>query len=168
MNEKKTNSLDADYTFTPLKLDKNAKMEIDYLKEEINSIKEINTKTKDYLLLEFRSKLDQYEYEQNNLLLETKEKLTVALHKKLNQLTNAKLQESNERAELMSSDLSEKIEGKITEKAKVAFCDKTLKPQVENIAWLENDIGKIRRQIELCNDKINLCKYIIRELELSK
>ena len=100
--------------------------------------------------------------------IETKEKLTVALHKKLNQLTNAKLQESNERAELMSSDLSEKIEGKITEKAKVAFCDKTLKPQVENIAWLENDIGKIRRQIELCNDKINLCKYIIRELELSK
>lgn len=100
--------------------------------------------------------------------IETKEKLTSALHKKLNALTEAKLKEATERAELMSGDFSDKIEGKVTEKAKVAFCDKTLKPQVENISWIENDIAKIKNQIGLCNDKISLCKYIIRELELNQ
>ena len=97
-----------------------------------------------------------------------KQQLTTALHKKLNQLTSLEIDEKTERADLMSSDLSDKIEGKITEKAKVAYCDKTLKPKIDSIEWLENDITKIKNQIGLCNDKISLYKYTIMELELSK
>ena len=98
--------------------------------------------------------------------IETKEKLTIALHKKLNQLTHLEINESSTRAELMTDDLTNKIEGKVTEKAKVAYCDKTLKPQITEIKWLKNDIAKIKNQIGLCDDKSNTYKYIIRELEL--
>ena len=99
--------------------------------------------------------------------VETKEKLTANLHKKLNKVTALKLEESTERANLMSSNLSDKIDGKVTEKAKVAYCDKVLKDKVHSIEWLENDIVKIKRRIDICEDKISAYKYMIRELELN-
>ena len=99
--------------------------------------------------------------------INNKEKYITALHKKLNELTDLKIKETNERAKLMSSNLSDKIEGKITEKAKVAYCDKILEEKTTTIKWLENDITKIKKQIELCDNKITLYKYHIKELELS-
>lgn len=99
--------------------------------------------------------------------VETKEKLTTNLHKKLNKVTALKLEESTERANLMSSNLSDKIDGKVTEKAKVAYCDKVLKDKVQSIEWLENDVAKIKRRINICDDKIGAYKYMIRELELN-
>lgn len=56
MNKKNSNLIDAKYTLNQLKLNTD---EINSLKEEINLIKEINSKTKDYLLLELQSKLSQ-------------------------------------------------------------------------------------------------------------
>ena len=95
-----------------------------------------------------------------------KEKYMTNLHIKLNKVTDLKIKEANERARLMSSNLSDKIEGKVTEKAKVAYCDKKLEGTVNTITWLENDITKIKKQMELCDNKISLYKYTIRELEL--
>lgn len=97
-----------------------------------------------------------------------KEKYTIALHKKLNKQTDLKIKESSERARLMSSNLTDKIEGKVTEKAKVAYCDKQLQKETTELKWLENDITKLKRQIELCNDKIACYKYIIKEMEITK
>jgi len=95
-----------------------------------------------------------------------KEKYTKELHTKLNEITHMKIAEANERAKLMSSNLSDKIEGKITEKAKVAYCDKQLEKQNNKIKWLDNDITKIKKRIELCNDKISCYKYMIKEMEI--
>lgn len=75
MNHNESNLNETNYTLNLSKLNKDTKNEISSLKEEINSIKEINEKTKDHLLLKLQSKLDEYKYEQNNLLLESKEKL---------------------------------------------------------------------------------------------
>ena len=98
--------------------------------------------------------------------IKNKEKLVKELHTKLDKLTDIELKEKEERANLLNSDLSDKIEGKITEKVKVAYCDKELKDKTDEITWLKNDISKIRKKIELCDDKIKLYKYIIREQEL--
>ena len=95
-----------------------------------------------------------------------KEKYTTQLHKKLNKITHLKITEASKRAKLMSSSLNDKIEGKVTEKAKVAYCDKTLEKYTNEINWLDNDITKIKKQIELCDDKISCYKYMIREQEL--
>ena len=96
-----------------------------------------------------------------------KEEYTNELHEKLNQVTHLKITEANERAKLMTSNLADKIEGKITEKAKVAYCDKQLEKQNNEIKWLENDITKIKKTIELCNDKISCYKYMIKEMEIN-
>lgn len=99
--------------------------------------------------------------------IEAKEKLTTNLNKKLNKVTALKLEETTERAKLMSSNLNDKIDGKVTEKAKVAYCDKVLNDKVQSIEWLENDIAKIKRRINICDDKISAFKYMIREKELN-
>lgn len=98
--------------------------------------------------------------------IEKKEKLNKKLDKKLVQIVQLKLDESNERAELMSSNLNDKIDGKVTEKAKVAYCDKVLKGKIKAIDWLENDVAKIKRMINICEEKISAYKYMIREKEL--
>ena len=98
--------------------------------------------------------------------IEKKEKLNKDLDNKLAQIVQLKLDESNKRAELMSGDLTNKIEGKVTEKAKVAYCDKILRGKIKAIEWLDNDVGKIKRMINLCDDKISAYKYMIREMEL--
>lgn len=97
-----------------------------------------------------------------------KENYVTVLHKKLNKQTNLKIKEATERAKLMSSNLTDKIEGKVTEKAKVAYCDKMLQKETTELKWLENDISKLKRQIELCNDKIACYKYTIKEMEITK
>lgn len=151
MNEKKTNSLDADYTFTPLKLDKNAKMEIDYLKEEINSIKEINTKTKDYLLLEFRSKLDQYEYEQNNLLLETKEKLISKLNEE-----NEYLKEQISDKEYINRLISEKKIKELEDESRKELTkkDNTIEESEIRISELTTNILELKHEKNRLNETL--------------
>ena len=78
--KKKSDSFNSNYTLNLLKLDADRKTEIEALKEEINSIKKINARDKDYLLLELQSKLDQFEYEQGNLLLESRQELIEKLN----------------------------------------------------------------------------------------
>ena len=98
--------------------------------------------------------------------IELKEKSVKALHRSLDELTNLELQEADKRTKLMNSDLTKVIDGKITEKAKVAYCDSQLKKETEQIAWLENDVAKLKRNIGLNDDKISCYKYMIREMEL--
>lgn len=97
--------------------------------------------------------------------LERKEKLVEKLHKKLDKLTDLEIKEKNERATIFSSDLSKKIEGRITDKAKVAYADKVLKEKLDLISWLKNDVAKLKRDIELVDDRITCYKYAIREGE---
>lgn len=94
-----------------------------------------------------------------------------ALNKKLTELVHQQvaleIKEANKRANLMNSDLSKVIDGKITEKAKVAYCDTVLKHEVNQIKHLKKDVATVKREIELVNDKISLVKYMIRELEIT-
>ena len=98
--------------------------------------------------------------------IELKEKSVEELHRSLDELTNLELEEADKRTKLMNSDLTKVIDGKITEKAKVAYCDSQLKKETEQIAWLKNDVSKLKKYIELHDDKISCYKYMIRELEL--
>ena len=76
----------------------------------------------------------------------------------LNQQVALEIKEANKRAELMNSDLSKVIDGKVTEKAKVAYCDTFLKSQVGQIKHLKKDVASVKREIDLVNDKISLYK----------
>ena len=99
-------------------------------------------------------------------ILDEKTKLTKELAEKLDKLTDLEIQEKSERTTLMNGDWTTKITGKVTEKAKASYCDEQLQDKTIEIKWLENDIGKLKRQIELCNDKLSILKYVIRESEL--
>ena len=95
-----------------------------------------------------------------------KEILNKRLTDLLNQQVALEIRESNKRASLMNSDLSEVIDGKITEKAKIAYCDTVLKNEVNKIKHLKKDVASVKREIELVNDRISLAKYTIRELQI--
>ena len=96
--------------------------------------------------------------------IQAKEKLVTELHKKLDELTDLKINKSKRENEILNdSEIGDKIEGKLTEKAKTNYCNQQLEETANEITWLENDISKIKRDIELCNDKISLYKYMIRE-----
>ena len=96
-----------------------------------------------------------------------KEKLVKELHKKLDQLTDMKISKSKRENEILNDPkIGDKIEGKLTEKAKTNYCNQQLEETTNEITWLENDISKIKKNIELCNDRISLYKYMIRESEL--
>lgn len=97
-----------------------------------------------------------------------KEKYINTLNNKLDEITELKITEANERTKLMTGNFTGKIEGKITEKAKVAYCDKKLEKQNNKIKWLETDINKLKKRIELCNDKISCYKYMIKEMEVQQ
>lgn len=96
--------------------------------------------------------------------IQAKEKLVTELHKKLDELTEMKINKSKRENEILNDpEIGDKIEGKLTEKAKTNYCNQQLEETTNEITWLENDISKIKRDIELCNDKISLYKYMIRE-----
>lgn len=99
--------------------------------------------------------------------IESKEKLVTELNKKRKQLLDLQLNYASERNKILTTtDWEEKIVGKVTDKAKNAYADDQLQEKDTEIKWLENDISIIRKNIELCNDKISLYKYMIRELEI--
>ena len=81
------------------------------------------------------------------------------------QLVALEIKETNKRAELMNK-LTNSGE-KMTEKVKVAKCDAELKSEIGQIAHLKNDINSLKREIDLCNDKLSLHRNIIRELQLT-
>lgn len=83
-----------------------------------------------------------------------------------NQLVALEIRERNKRAEILEQ-LSNNGE-KLTEKVKTAKADKILKSELGQITHLKNQIGNLRREIEVCNDKISLARNIIRELEITK
>lgn len=90
--------------------------------------------------------------------------------KKLNELCNQlvalEIRERNKRAEILE-ELTNSGE-KMTEKVKVAKADKILKSEMGKISHLKNQIATLKREIDLCNDKISLARNIIRELEITK
>lgn len=151
MNEKKTNSIDTNHTSNPLKPDKNAKMEIDYLKEEINSIKEINTKTKDYLLLEFQSKLDQYEYKQNNLLLKTKEKLISKLNDE-NEYLKKQISDKEYLNRLISEKKIKELEDE--SRKKLTKKDNTIEESEIKISELTTNILELKHEKNRLNETL--------------
>lgn len=100
--------------------------------------------------------------------IENKEKLVIELHGKLDELTDLKMKTAAEKNNILTDpNIGDKMEGvKVTEKSKLAFCDKQLSKSNDKIKWLENDISKIKRNIELCDNRITLYRYMIREMEL--
>lgn len=83
-----------------------------------------------------------------------------------NQLVALEIKERNARAKILE-DLTNSGE-KLTEKVKTAKADKLLKSELGKIAHLKNQISNLRREIEVCNDRISLARNIIRELEITK
>lgn len=98
--------------------------------------------------------------------INNKEKLVKDLHKNLDELTDMEINKSKRENEILNDPkIGDKIEGKLTEKAKTNYCNQQLEETNIKITWLKNDISKIKRDIELCNDLISLYKYMIRESE---
>lgn len=98
--------------------------------------------------------------------IDKKEQLTKKLNSLIDQCTALEIKERNKRASLMEELTNSGV--KMTEKVKVAKCDKALKSEMGQLAHLKKDIGKVRRDIEICNDRISLARNVIRELEITK
>ena len=81
------------------------------------------------------------------------------------QLVALELREANKRVEILNR-IEAEAEKKVTDKTKQATADAELKQELGQIAHLKNDISSLKREIELCNDKISLHRNIIREMEL--
>lgn len=96
--------------------------------------------------------------------IQEKEREVKKLNELVDQCTAMEIKERNKRAKIMN-DLSESGV-KMTEKVKVAKCDELLKSEMGQIAHLKKDIGKLKRAIDLHNDKLSLCRNMLRELEL--
>ena len=100
--------------------------------------------------------------------INSKKGLTKTLQKKLDTLCELELKIANATNKiLIDPNIGDKIEGRITDKAKIALVEKSLENEKTKLAWLENDIVKIKQDIGLADDKIRLYKYMIREKELS-
>lgn len=98
------------------------------------------------------------------ILIQEKERKVIKLNELCKQLVALEIRETNKRAELMNK-LANSGE-KMTEKSKVAICDAELKSEMGKIAHLKNDVASLKREIDLCNDKLSLQRNIIRELQL--
>ena len=85
------------------------------------------------------------------------------------QLVALEIREANKRVAIMNKlEAQAKAEGKkVTDKTKTATADAELKSELGQIAHLKNDINSLKREIDLCNDKLSLHRNIIRELQLS-
>ena len=92
--------------------------------------------------------------------------------KKLNELCRQavalEIKESNKRVQIMNrlENQARKEGKKVTDKTKTATCDAELKSEMGQIKHLHNNIASLKREIEICNDRISLCRNVIRELEL--
>ena len=98
--------------------------------------------------------------------IEEKEKLNKELTDLLKKCTNLEIGERTKRTYLMNKLAESGV--KMTEKAKIAQCDAELKTEMDNITYIKLAIGEVKREIELCNDKISLYRNMIRELEVTK
>ena len=160
--KKKSDSFNSNYTLNLLKLDADRKTEIEALKEEINSIKKINARDKDYLLLELQSKLDQFEYEQGNLLLESRQELIEKLNDENEHLKKqiSDKEELNRHLSEIIADNERKInelENEITAtKDELAIKDKAI---LEN----ENELSKLSSNITELNQSKNKINKLLSD-----
>ena len=100
------------------------------------------------------------------LEVENKERMVVELNDLCTKLVKMEIAEETARVEIFNK-LEAESEGKrVTDKTKTATADAELKDQIIAIKILKNDIAILRRNIELCDDKISVYKYMVRELEL--
>lgn len=97
--------------------------------------------------------------------IKNKEKLVKELHTKLDKLLEKELYEKNERTNIITK-MEKESDKKLTDKTKQAEADFKLSETISDIETLKNEISKIKRNIELCNDKISLYKYQIKEKSL--
>jgi len=106
-----------------------------------------------------------------NKTITEKETLIKELEEKLAEKLDLEIKTKNETTKILNETVWKTVypnESRVTDKLKTAYVDKQLGDNNTQIKWLENDIAKIKRQIELCNDKISLYKYTLKELEITK
>lgn len=99
-------------------------------------------------------------------LINEKEAKVLHLNALCKELVALEIREANKRVEILN-DIEAKADGKkVTDKTKQAEADAQLKSELGKIAHLKNDIASLKREIDLCNDKLSLQRNIIRELQL--
>ena len=102
-------------------------------------------------------------------LISEKENLIETLNKQLRELQKLETENMNATNKILTeTNWGEIIDGRVTEKAKTAIVEKRLSEKLNEVALLKLDIAETKRDIELVNDKISLCKLIIREMEICK
>ena len=102
-------------------------------------------------------------------LISEKENLIETLNKQLRELQKLETENLTETNKILTeTNWSEVIDGRVTEKAKTAIVEKQLSEKINNVEILKLKIAETKRDIELINDKISLCKLIIREMEICK
>lgn len=85
--------------------------------------------------------------------IKTKKGLIKDLQKKLDTLCELELKIAAETNKILNDpNIGDKIEGRITDKAKTALVEKSLESEKTNLAWLENDIVKIKQDIGLADE----------------
>lgn len=95
-----------------------------------------------------------------------KEDLIDELKEKSYNLFHTEFLEKQSRNEMMiTTDWSEILTGKVTEKAKTAYIDKSHEKQLGEIEVLKIEINHLKRRITSCDDRISLYKYQIRVLD---
>lgn len=111
-------------------------------------------------MLEITTKMEQ--------IIQEKEQKVKHLNRLCKQLVALEIKEANKRVEIINKVEAEaQTEGKkVTDKTKNAIADAELKSVLGQIAHLKNDISSLKREIDLCNDKLSLQRNIIRELQL--
>ena len=102
-------------------------------------------------------------------VINRKETLVNILNKKLDEILGVELDLKTRERNLMDktnwNDLF-KTTNRVTDKQKNAYVEDILKKEYEKLARLKNDVVILKNKIQLCNDEISLCKYIIREKEV--
>ena len=100
-----------------------------------------------------------------------KTELTKDLNKTLDKIIKLELDLQTKEANMLNTiDWNElfQTDKRVTDKQKNAHIQSILKEDKNRLALLKNDIEKIKNTIKICDDNINLAKYIIREKELKK
>lgn len=100
-----------------------------------------------------------------------KTELTKDLNKTLDKIIKLELDLQTKEANMLNTiDWNElfQTDKRVTDKQKNAHIQSILKADKNRLALLKNNVEKIKNTIKLCDDNINLAKYIIREKELTK
>lgn len=98
-------------------------------------------------------------------VIKKKETQVKHLNHLCNQLVAMEIKEANKRVAIMNK-IEAEAEKKMTDKTKTAMCDAELKQEMGQIKHLKNDIGNLKRNISLSDDKISLYRNMIKELTL--